>query len=343
MFSGPPEDLHPKVFLTPSFEDIRDLQIIMTDKDDRNALGEEYAEFLRELTELANGYLITDPPDLLFHYTSAQGLLAILESNKVWATNLRHMNDFSELDYAHQLISEVFDEIGGSSESEPIGNFLNWCKQFFNPFETLFEGYGFCFCKEGDLLSQWREYAEKGTGYSIGFDNGLLAEALKGRTGTTVTKVIYEPVRQKEIVQNLLTVIIEEVDKVISNDTLTDVEKTAPLKHLAGHVIMAMAPLVYSFKDPAFEEENEWRIVKSLGVNEVDELKFRTSMGNLVPYFELQILIPEGKNAGKLPIKSVVQGPHVAPDTGEKALASLLKKLDYQGIDLKKSKVPLRF
>jgi len=73
-------------------------------------------------------------------------------------------------------------------------------------------------------------------------------------------------------------------------------------------------------------------------------LKFRTSMGNLVPYFELQLFIPEAeKNAGKLPIKSVIQGPHVAPDIGEKALELLLKKLGYQGIDLNKSRVPLRF
>ena len=30
--------------------------------------------------------------------------------------------------------------------------------------------FGICFSEEGDLLGQWREYADKGTGLSIGFD-----------------------------------------------------------------------------------------------------------------------------------------------------------------------------
>ena len=254
------------------------------------------------------------------------------------------MNDFSELDYAHQLIFEVWDETEKKKDSAILGKFFEWCKKYFNPYETLFEGYGFCLCKGGDQLSQWREYAEKGTGYSIGFDNRLLGDALKARTGTTVTKVIYDPDKQREIVQALLDVILEQVDKVFSDDTLTDTKKNTSIQHVALNVIMAMGPLVYSFKDPAFEDENEWRIVKSLGAGEVAELNFRTSMGNLVPYFELQLFIPKGeKNAGKLPIKSVIQGPHVAPDIGEKAVELLLKKLAYQDIELNKSRVPLRF
>lgn len=30
--------------------------------------------------------------------------------------------------------------------------------------------FGVCFSEEGDMLGQWREYANKGTGLAIGFD-----------------------------------------------------------------------------------------------------------------------------------------------------------------------------
>ena len=35
--------------------------------------------------------------------------------------------------------------------------------------EVVFDGLGFCLSEEGDLLGQWRGYADNAAGYSIGF------------------------------------------------------------------------------------------------------------------------------------------------------------------------------
>lgn len=35
--------------------------------------------------------------------------------------------------------------------------------------EGMFDGLGFCFSEDGDLLSQWRGYASDATGIAIGF------------------------------------------------------------------------------------------------------------------------------------------------------------------------------
>ncbi|WP_416152053.1 DUF2971 domain-containing protein [Pseudomonas sp. Bout1] len=35
-------------------------------------------------------------------------------------------------------------------------------------------GLATCFSKAGDVLSQWRAYADDGQGYAIGFDSKLL-------------------------------------------------------------------------------------------------------------------------------------------------------------------------
>src|SRR5712671_6860096 len=51
-----------------------------------------------------------DPPRLLYHYTSADGLLGMLEGRQLWATNVRFMNDTSELGYGIGLVREVLRE-----------------------------------------------------------------------------------------------------------------------------------------------------------------------------------------------------------------------------------------
>lgn len=73
------------------------------------------------------------------------------------------------------------------------------------------------------------------------------------------------------------------------------------------------APL---FKNPAFREEMEWRIIHTpliLGdkegsitlVGNISELKFRTSLGKLYSHFDL----PMSKIVGEPPILEVVTGP----------------------------------
>ena len=44
--------------------------------------------------------LAIDVPDLLFHYTTAVGLMGIIGSGKIWTTKIQYMNDNSELQLA---------------------------------------------------------------------------------------------------------------------------------------------------------------------------------------------------------------------------------------------------
>ena len=95
-------------------------------------------------------------PRYLYHYTSAQGLLGILQSNRIGATNSRFMNDPTEIAYATRLVREVM-------ESELLKEDARWLKKvkdsvndFLNEYENNAKVYIACFCTQGDLLSQWR-------------------------------------------------------------------------------------------------------------------------------------------------------------------------------------------
>jgi hypothetical protein len=54
------------------------------------------------------------PEGLIYHYTDLRGLLGILDERKLWATDIRYLNDTSEGTYGlkrlHELVGEVRQE-----------------------------------------------------------------------------------------------------------------------------------------------------------------------------------------------------------------------------------------
>src|SRR5437660_10589388 len=49
-------------------------------------------------------------PRILYHYTDAAGLLGLLKTNRLWATNRRFMNDPTETEYAANLIRAALND-----------------------------------------------------------------------------------------------------------------------------------------------------------------------------------------------------------------------------------------
>lgn len=77
--------------------------------------------------------------DSLFHYTDASGLLGILESATLRATDVRCMNDAREVEYASSIVGDVFRnlgqraaEMGGLDIDPPSGaaEFVAWSEEF---------------------------------------------------------------------------------------------------------------------------------------------------------------------------------------------------------------------
>jgi hypothetical protein len=83
--------------------------------------------------------------------------------------------------------------------------------------EQLIDGLGFCLSEQGDLLSQWRGYADDATGVSIGFSKDYLerlgeTDQHGGKAGFTLNKVEYE----REIQEGLLMPTYKEAKRYIS-------------------------------------------------------------------------------------------------------------------------------
>jgi hypothetical protein len=105
-------------------------------------------------------------PDNLFHYSTPPGLIGIVSSGALWATDLGFMNDSTEFIYGRSMILSQAPEMATKAQSEMGKRLLNAVD------DIVYKPGGFyaaCFCENGDLLSQWRGYAGGVGGYSIGF------------------------------------------------------------------------------------------------------------------------------------------------------------------------------
>jgi hypothetical protein len=59
----------------------------------------------------------TGAPDLLYHYTTQEGLLGIIKKQKIWASHLQYLNDASEGQIFTKLLLDEFNQ-RATTESE---------------------------------------------------------------------------------------------------------------------------------------------------------------------------------------------------------------------------------
>lgn len=129
-------------------------------------------------------------PQTLYHYTTLAGLLGIIGSGNLRATDVQFLNDAQELRYGRddlcaelQRYADDLDPPGSDPEADD-GRLKARATVARSASEYLGQGkltdqgesvYVACFCGNGDLLSQWRGYGTGG-GYALGFKRAALAQ-----------------------------------------------------------------------------------------------------------------------------------------------------------------------
>ncbi len=95
------------------------------------------------------------PDKSLFHYTSREVFWLIMESETLLARHIMFSNDCEENMIGTNKIAQAMKSVG------------------IQPKETDALPFMVCFCKQGDLLSQWRGYAKEGVSLEFDFSKGL--------------------------------------------------------------------------------------------------------------------------------------------------------------------------
>ena len=220
--------------------------------------------------------------------------------------------------------------------------------------ERFFDGLGFCLSEDGDLLSQWRGYADDARGASIGFsrtylDSLSVASRGKGFSGFAVYKVKYEPNEQEAQIEpayGKMRQLIDDgafsmpgirglLDTRSSEQIAADDEKIKNAHEALILELLGLFPRLYELKGSAFREEREWRLVSMLVGRGSDACLFRARSGRIIPYrvFELtEQSVPA--------ISEVILGPR--HETPPETVRSMLKQAGFGEVSIRRSEATYR-
>lgn len=276
--------------------------------------------------------------ETLFHYTTAAGLLGILNGANIWASDLRFLNDAQESVYARDMVIEAIanmenpvtrPEHQAHKHGEPaVETFARYQEFVLDELkDSEFGVYVTCFCESGDLLSQWRGYG-KDHGYAIEITKDALHNAVSEiptyPPASGLFKVSYGLEAARSVVENAV--------QQVADFNLNHPGVKAHYSALAVSSMLAQA------KHPGFSEEREWRLVVGLEVLEESILGgkptlYRPTPMAIVPYLEIP-----------LPRESIISirvGPGDNSEVRAGGLRRLLKTLGSHAT-VTYSEVPLR-
>ncbi|MBU1216771.1 DUF2971 domain-containing protein [bacterium] len=285
---------------------------------------------------------------MLYHHTSLQGLMGIINSKSIWASNSDYLNDHSEYSHLFNLVSDYinknyFDDDYLSPYSFSVQ--MNRPK-YGNKNPQVFIG---SFSESSDLLSQWRGYCPESGGICIGFNRESLERMVKA-SGYELKKCIYLEEEQNKIVAEVVEKSILEFPKLVEDRSvyvkLPDREQWQKANELNEYVskgegkvqadkvvselytsISGLAPLI---KHTSFKEEVEWRIICK---NPNTKTMFREANTYLVPYIALDIE-PDF-------ISEIIIGPNANSERCLKSVKDFLMLNGFENINYKISEIPL--
>lgn len=204
-------------------------------------------------------------PRRLYHYTTLSGVRGITSSSMIWASDVRFMNDASELNYAAKLIDDVIASVGQEVTDEHLRELLPQRPGFANRFHGV-QPFVACFCEKKDLLSQWRGYGRGDAPAALGLDLFPLAQFNNLPPWTLLRKVIYDEAEQKRQVADIVRTWLQTVQALLQSDG-TDPKEIFPYPAISA-LQEALLEHQLCFKNPAFSEEHEWRLIKLVNVRE---------------------------------------------------------------------------
>jgi hypothetical protein len=267
-----------------------------------------------------------DLPVRLTHYTTLSGLMGIISSGRIWASNISFLNDHRELQHGLDAAMQAIEILSSSARWTAWTPALEAAQSRLNNGEAP-DTYAACFCVNSDLLSQWRGYGGQEQGVSITFNRARLSRAL--RADASLYEVVYCDLSAKDKMRVALRAALADADEtydIVGPGPADEREKEA------FSVICALAP---QFKHYGFKDEREWRYVVQDGENGYD-VSHRVSGNVIVPYLAL------GPGDKSLPIVKVTVGPGRHQDLTAKSIGAFLWKAGYPEVEVVKSKVPFR-
>ncbi|MCP8634024.1 DUF2971 domain-containing protein [Pseudomonas mosselii] len=267
---------------------------------------------------------------LRYHYTDAAGLLGIIQNGRLWATDLRFLNDPSEGTYLPERLLELMAlKPGGINDIEQ--KIIEGVKNALLSPRSNYPAFCVSLSADGDLLSQWRGYGDFGKGYAIGLNLGF--DSVHPQVANFYD-VVYGDDQFMDLAVDLLDLFASATPK------WSDM--------MYGEWAATLSVIAKSFKHQGYSEEQESRLICSRSGDGVDlftnelPLKFRAKGSDLIPYIPMSLGLLADGDEPRLPIQRIVVGPGVNFERNYSSIADLLKANSYENVIVERSAIPFR-
>jgi hypothetical protein len=275
------------------------------------------------------GSLVFDHNTLVWHYTTGDGLIGILESGTLYSTQVSCLNDSTEVRYGQLVFKNALTEVlanyqGSERTKQFLARYLKLAEEDpKTPSHAPSPFFIACFSSEEDSLSHWRAYCNGVNGYAIAFK----ASDLFGAPNSALVKVNYDKGLHEEIAASVAAATAEFYEEGLQGKSEEEASKWEEEFLQAWDTkISYLAPLV---KDPGFGGENEYRIIHEFSAGDLRQtviVQKKTMMTRHVP-----VWFPRGIEAWvpRLPIDRVMVGPCRHPGITSISVDTLLRKMGY--------------
>jgi hypothetical protein len=279
---------------------------------------------------------MNDLPGPLYHYTSIEAFLNIVQSKSFYASDIYYMNDATEISYAVGLAESIIG--AGTADGILPPEFSASLKQaLYNT--QLAKVFGISFSLERDALSQWRGYGG-GAGLALCF-NPEKAMKLAAANGLALVKCEYDQSRQVSLIKDTLRSVVAAI-------------KSSP-RPLASEVIereclLQLCPVLSKIKHPAFRDENEWRMLSKVYEDAYEgthpeKCGYRAGKSVIIPYMKVELEVDYGPDTDQrkdLGFHDVLLGPTQTKELSWKSVMNFLQSNNVKYSQITPSGAPYR-
>jgi hypothetical protein len=318
--------------------------------------------------------LYKEIPRRLWHYTSFEGFEGIVRSGKIWATDIRYLNDTSEFLHTQSIAKSIIDQLPNDKDlaftkrhaSELIRRI--WSTGYLSP-EKL-EVYTSSFTVLKDTLSQWRGYGGGSLGISLGFDLRAFRPPSSAETLVTFAPCVYDESSKEELVKYALDHFVNETTKLwkysmsqtwaanrlakwkdLDEDLKADAYSNSienwnkeffrlRMKAAYHHTVLDLVRIAALCKHGAFHEEQEWRL--TLPIETGRTLKtltrlYRSVQDAKIPYVASSL----SRSGPALPLTEIIVGPSTGAVQVAQRVKAVLASTNYD-VTVTISSIPFR-
>ncbi|MSU89735.1 DUF2971 domain-containing protein [Rhodobacteraceae bacterium 2CG4] len=298
----------------------------------------------------------------LFHYTSLESLISIVQSGSIRFSHLRSLNDPREVHLGQEKISKFLEGMGFLPNTPEQAFHVSLLKQYNHIYKNI-EIFGISLTKKADSLSQWLAYGDGGSGICLGFTPSFIYP----KVIETIRRVdvIYS---ESDAIEKIALIYRNYQDgwkqKYASIDPLIndwDPEEDIPLEYKGAlshlyNCVAELSSLAASYKHESWQHEEEvryiikifkfgtpgmtgFRIGDNLRKLGVEKVEYRAKEGRIVPFVTIPLyrfpVEQTSHNPQVFSVSDIITGSKCRADID--TISCLLESSDFFGYRIRES------